>query len=88
MQNQTEIKRKKILYRSRYRGTKELDIIIGAFIKQNIGNDTMLDSLIALLDCQDATLQACLINNEAPPVELEAIFHNLQEFIRKYEFEV
>ncbi len=87
MQNLNEIKRKKILYRSRYRGTKELDLIIGAFIRANITDDAMLDSLIALLDCPDGKLHAALINGEDPPVEITDIFHKLQEFTTKYEFE-
>lgn len=87
MQNINEIKRKKILYRSKYRGTKELDLIIGAFIQKNINDIAMLDPLIALLNCQDASLQACLINGEKPPAEIKAIFHKLQDFIQNYSFE-
>lgn len=84
MQNIKEIKRKKIIYRAKYRGTKELDILIGAFIEKNINNDNMLDDLLNLLNCHDGDLQACLINNEAPPENIKNIFPTLQKFTKNY----
>ena len=50
--------KKKILYRSNYRGTKEMDKLLGAFVKKNI--DTLdykdLIDLEKLLDIDDNSL--------------------------------
>ena len=44
--------KKKIIYRSNYRGTKEMDKLLGAFTKQHIDkfNANDLNELIKLLD--------------------------------------
>ncbi len=42
-----EIFKKKLLYRSNYRGTKEMDILLSEFVKKNI-NDFDQDLLIEL----------------------------------------
>ena len=36
--NELEIFKKKLLYRSNYRGTKEMDILLSEFVKKNINN--------------------------------------------------
>ena len=36
--NKLEIFKKKLLYRSNYRGTKEMDILLSEFVKKNINN--------------------------------------------------
>ena len=43
-----EVLKKKILYRSQHRGTKEMDLLLNAFVKKYI--DTFDDSEIKLLD--------------------------------------
>ena len=50
--------KKKIIYRSNYRGTKEMDKLLGAFTDEYI-NDLNLDDLIdleKLLDIDDSNL--------------------------------
>jgi len=50
--------KKKIIYRSNYRGTKEMDKLLGAFIKKYINklsNDDLID-LEKLLDLDDDNL--------------------------------
>tara|TARA_Y100000590_G_C15609282_1_gene973188 strand:- start:688 stop:945 length:258 start_codon:yes stop_codon:yes gene_type:complete len=52
--NKEELKNK-IIYRSQYRGTKEMDILIGNFVKSIVGNLNyeellLLDNLINLDD--------------------------------------
>lgn len=57
MINIDELK-KKIIYRSNYRGTKEMDKLLGAFAKKYI-NDLSYDDLIKLeklLDIDDSNL--------------------------------
>lgn len=47
MTNKLEILKKKLLYRASYRGTKEMDILMIAFVKSLI-NTLDIDNLIAL----------------------------------------
>ena len=57
MINIDELK-KKIIYRSNYRGTKEMDKLLGAFVKKYI-NDLSDDDLVKLeklLDVDDSNL--------------------------------
>ena len=55
--NITDLK-KKIIYRSGYRGTKEMDSLLGSFTKKyvNILNDEDLVCLSKLLDIDDENL--------------------------------
>ena len=57
MINIDELK-KKIIYRSNYRGTKEMDKLLGAFVKSCINelSDNDLINLEKLLDVDDANL--------------------------------
>ena len=50
--------KKKIIYRSNYRGTKEMDKLLGAFTKRYIDelNNEDLTELEKLLDIDDANL--------------------------------
>ena len=50
--------KKKIIYRSNYRGTKEMDKLLGSFAKKyiNILNEQELQNLSNLLDCDDENL--------------------------------
>ena len=55
--NREDLK-KKIIYRSTYRGTKEMDTLLGSFIKKYINtfNDKELKCLLDLLDLDDENL--------------------------------
>ena len=55
----------KILYRSTHRGTKEMDILLGSFVKKNIYsfNNQELSDLIDLLNCEDSILSNWYFNN-------------------------
>ena len=57
MINITNLK-KKIIYRSNYRGTKEMDKLLGSFTKKyiNLLNEDELQNLSNLLDCDDENL--------------------------------
>ncbi len=50
--------KKKIIYRSNYRGTKEMDKLLGTFIKKNINNLSYEDlvDLEKLLNIDDTNL--------------------------------
>ena len=55
--NREDLK-KKIIYRSTYRGTKEMDTILSSFIKKYINtfNNKELKCLLDLLDLDDESL--------------------------------
>ena len=56
--NKLEIFKKKLLYRSNYRGTKEMDILLSQFVKKNIDNfdkDQLLE-LDKFLDFEDEVI--------------------------------
>ena len=57
MINITNLK-KKIIYRSNYRGTKEMDKLLGSFTKKyiNLLEEDELKLLCDLLDCDDENL--------------------------------
>ncbi len=56
--NKLEIFKKKLLYRSNYRGTKELDILLSQFVKKNIDifNESQLKELDKFLDFEDEVI--------------------------------
>ena len=53
--NKLEIFKKKLVYRSNYRGTKEMDILLSNFVKKNIDNfdEKQLNALSNFLDLED-----------------------------------
>ena len=53
--NELEIFKKKLLYRSNYRGTKEMDILLSEFVKKNINsfNREQLKELDKFLNFED-----------------------------------
>ena len=63
-----EILKKQIIYRSTHRGTKEMDFLLGNFVKKNIGKftDTELKDLENLMEIEDEILQKWFFdkNNE------------------------
>ena len=58
MDSDTDLLKKKIIYRSNYRGTKEMDKLLGAFTKKYIDtlDNTDLIDLEKLLDIDDDNL--------------------------------
>ena len=58
MNNDIENFKKRLIYRSQYRGTKEMDKLIGSFVKNNIDNfnSKQLEDLERFLSIDDDTL--------------------------------
>ena len=58
MSNDIDNLRKRLIYRSQYRGTKEMDKLIGSFVKTYIYklNDKQLNELETFLNIDDDTL--------------------------------
>ena len=65
MENKKKIVNK-ILYRSTHRGMKEMDILLGNFVKKYVYtfNDNELNDLNELLNCEDSILYNWYFNNK------------------------
>lgn len=67
----TTIRRKRLLFRSWHRGTREADLILGSFAEAHLaGFDAAgLDAFEALLEVSDADLFDWIIGRAPPPPE-------------------
>ena len=59
-----EILKKQIIYRSTHRGTKEMDILLGSFVKKNIDkfSESEINQLEKLLEIDDEIIQKWYLN--------------------------
>jgi antitoxin CptB len=64
-----DIRRKRLLFRSWHRGTRETDLILGRFAEAHLADfdDAQLDRYEALLECSDADLFDWVCGRAAPP---------------------
>ena len=75
--------KKKILYRSKHRGTKEMDLLLSNFVKKyvNFLNESELCELESLLNIDDEVLYKWYLNNESTTLVPEnSITKKLKEF--------
>ena len=65
MNNKLEILKKKLIYRSGYRGTKEMDILLSAFVNKNINSldENLLNELDNFLKFEDEVILNFYHNN-------------------------
>ena len=66
-----DIRRKRLLFRSWHRGTREADLILGSFAEQHLGgfDAARLAEYEALLEVPDADLFDWISGRAAPPPE-------------------
>ena len=71
MTSSSEIRRKRLLFRSWHRGTRESDLILGRFADAHLAgfDEAQLDRYEALLDCADADIFDWVSGRAAPPPE-------------------
>ena len=82
MNNISNLK-KKILYRSEHRGTKEMDLLLSNFVKKYVNslNENELCELESLLNIDDEVLYKWYLNNERTRlVPDNSITKKLKEF--------
>ena len=75
--------KKKILYRSEHRGTKEMDLLLSNFVKKYINslNESELCELELLLNIDDEVLHKWYLNNEkTTSIPENSITKKLKEF--------
>jgi antitoxin CptB len=69
MNSASDVRRKRLLFRSWHRGTRESDLILGSFAETHLAafDAGQLDRFEALLDCPDADLYDWIAGRAAPP---------------------
>ena len=79
-----EILKKKIIYRSSHRGTKEMDILLGNFVKSNINllNHEELMQLEVILSIEDEVLQKWFFSKRSLNPVLNS---RVSEMIKKFK---
>jgi antitoxin CptB len=76
-------RRKRLLFRSWHRGTKEADLLMGSFAEAKIAafSEAELAEYEALVETDDATLLDWLTGRAVPPPEaLSAVLRQLLDF--------
>jgi len=74
MTSELSERRKKLMYRSSYTGTKETDLLLGSFARRHIASlsDAQLDSYEALLEIEDPRLYKWISGMESAPSEYQS----------------
>ncbi len=77
--------RNKIIYRANYRGTKEMDKLLGAFVRDYINtfNEHELNLLSNLLDIDDVNLYKF---NQGLKIQIQIEKNKITELFRNYKF--
>ena len=83
MTSSSEIRRKRLLFRSWHRGTRESDLILGRFADAEIAtlSDGELAQLEALIELPDPDLYAALTGDRALPAPYaDGLFERIKSF--------
>ncbi len=72
-QSELEMRRKRLLYRSVYRGNKENDILLGQFARAHIAgfDEAELDQYERLLSAGDNDIYDWMAGKADPPAEMD-----------------
>jgi len=85
MTSDLESRKRRLIFRSSHRGTKEADIMIGSFVERNIA--TMTEADIAwferFLEENDVDIMAWMIGRQQPPAEYEG---PIMEAMRRLDY--
>src|SRR5271166_3977251 len=71
LNSSSDIRRKRLSFRSWHRGTRESDLILGRFADAHLAgvDEAQLDCYEALLDCSDADIFDWVCGRAPPPPE-------------------
>ncbi|MFL2816595.1 MAG: succinate dehydrogenase assembly factor 2 [Alphaproteobacteria bacterium] len=81
----------KLIYRSWHRGTKELDLILGNFISENIQNlsDDEIENYEILLNCEDPDIYKWIVNQEEPfKTSLKDLIGKIRAYLKSNKIDV
>ncbi len=86
MNNDTDNLKKRLIYRSQYRGTKEMDKLVGSFVETHIDrfNIDELKELEIFLDIDDDTLYK-FYNNQ--PVVVSFTESKITKLFKSFDYE-
>ena len=72
MSEDIEVKRKRLIYRARHRGTKELDLLIGSFADAHLADFDagQLERFEKILSLPEPQIYSWLVGEESPPEAL------------------
>jgi antitoxin CptB len=80
----SDIRRRRLLFRSSHRGTFENDLMIGGFVRAHVADltDTDLDALEAVMEMPDTDLADWLTGRvPIPPQEETPMLRRMREFL-------
>ncbi|MFQ5773618.1 MAG: succinate dehydrogenase assembly factor 2 [Kiloniellaceae bacterium] len=85
MTESLEIRRKRLRFRSRHRGTKELDLLLGGFAERELDamSEEQLDRYETLLDLPEPVIHAWLTGRSAPPPDFD---HDVMRRLLDFRF--
>jgi antitoxin CptB len=74
MTDDTDIRRKRLRFRSWHRGTKEIDLVLGNFADRHLDgfSPVQLDRYERLLECEDVDLWSWIVGRAAVPPEQDS----------------
>lgn len=81
----------KLIYRSWHRGTKELDLILGNFIQDNISdmNETDIKVYEDLLASEDPEIYNWIVKSENPPnLQLDSLIKKIRYYLQSNNIDV
>jgi antitoxin CptB len=83
LRNDSEIRRRRLLFRCWHRGTQEIDPILGPFAETYLCGfaSAQLDRFEALLDCADADLFDWITRRTTPPPVYD---HDVMRLLRSF----
>lgn len=79
------VRRKRLLFRSQHRGSREMDLLLGRFAERHLPtfSERQLDLFEQLLDQSDPDLYAWLAGREPPPA---AQMHDVTRLLMNFKF--
>lgn len=83
--NPLETARKRLMFRSWHRGTREMDLLLGRFAERNLPafSRGQLERFEALLEYPDSDIYDWMNGRKAPPVELD---HDVMKLLVNFKF--
>ena len=85
MTDASDIRRKRLLFRSWHRGTKETDLLLGSFAERHLAafSEAQLDRYEALLDNDDGDLFDWIAGRAALPAEWDG---DIMRLLRAFRY--
>lgn len=83
MSDSLDDRRKRLKYRSAYTGTKETDVLLGAFAERHLAglDEAQVDDYERLLEIEDPRLYKWITGQEQPPAEHDtAVLRMIKDF--------